>query len=299
MLSRSLPAALFGLLLSGAAIAGPHHRGGHGHVEAHSHGGHCDHGRVEVVIAPRVPSTAALVVVNDTGRPLDISIDGRSWATVYGRSETIGLPPGNHRVVAAVDGRMLDAWSDVFHPRSSRTWRVGAPAFGEVVVRNPLPIPVQVTAWNGATQVVGPRGEVMFTGLPVGGMSFQVTRMSGLPLDGFSVNVDPWAVSSARVEAPRLGVVWLESRDGRDLAVYVDGRYSGRLGARSSLALEVDPGRHRVDIVDDGGRYSHTVESMTVDVDRYQEARLDVRGAPPPAPGGRHGQVSVHVSARR
>lgn len=298
MLSRSLPAALFGLLLSGTALAGPHHRDARGHVEAHSHSAHCGHGHVEVVVAPR-PSAASLVVVNDTGRPLDISVDGRAWATVWGRSEAIGLPPGNHQIVASVDGRHVDAWSEVFHPRSSRTWRVSAPAFGEVVVSNPLPIPVQVTAWSGATQVVGPRGEVMFTGLPVGGMSFQVTRMSGLPLDGLSVNVDPWAVSSVRVEAPRLGVVWLESRDGRDLAVYVDGRYSGRLAARSALALEVDPGRHRVDLVDDRGRYSQTVDSMTVDVDRYQEARLDVRGEPPRPSGGHHGHVSVHVSARR
>ncbi|MCB9758328.1 MAG: hypothetical protein H6739_00670 [Alphaproteobacteria bacterium] len=244
---------------------------GHGHGYGHDH----HHQRPGVV-------RGTLMVQNLTGRQINLYADGAIVASLAPGATPVYLPVGVHELSVRVDGRVLNRITTHIDAYSAASWRVDAPATSELRVHNPLPIPVVVTGPGGATRTIPAYGEAFFAHVPVGSHALTVRRTSGQVLERRSLSVGPWEPAAYSVRPPSTGVVVVDNEQPKDLAIFVDGVRVAWVSGFGETALELSPGYHRLDMVDDCGRYSYTLRSVGVEIDRYDDRRVEVFGGPQP-----------------
>lgn len=213
--------------------------------------------------------TGELQVQNHTRRTLDLYVDGAWWCSVTPGKSLISLPQGDHRVRLELDGRLVKRASVDIDPWDISTVRVQAPDSASVRVVNPLPIDVIVELPYGGTHRIAADSSLVLDGMPVGTLDLKVRRVSGHALSSLSVDVDPWDGGSTRVRTPSTGLVELVNNESFDLAIYIDGTRYGRVDAGAARMVELGLGDHRVDLVDERGRYDTTLYSRQIDVQRY------------------------------
>lgn len=286
----------FAALLAAPAQAGHGH--GHGHDRGHEH--HearcsCDDHQ------PQRPSRAwaKLSVRNSTGRHVDLYADGVYLQTLAPGVNDLRLRPGELRLSARVEGRVIERFDYSIAPHQELLWRVDAPSIGQLLIRNPLPMAVNVIGPDGLAHDIPAYGELTLRGVPVGWTSITVRRPGGGLMESRSVEVNPWDLNAMSVRPPSTGLVHVDNDLRRPLRVYVDGRPTSHIAGDGRLTLELTPGFHRVDLVDDNGRYAQTVRSFGVDVDVYAPSRLELdRPMEPQRPN--HGStVSVSMHGHR
>jgi hypothetical protein len=213
--------------------------------------------------------TGELQLQNHTRRTLDLYVDGTWWCSVAPGRATISLPEGDHRVRLELDGRLVKRASVDIDPWDASKLHVDAPDSASVRVVNPLPIDVIVELPYGGTHRIAAESSLTLDGMPVGTLNLSVRRVSGHALSNLSVDVDAWDGGSTRVRKPSTGLVELVNNESFDLAIYIDGTRYGRVDAGAVRMVELGLGDHRVDLVDERGRYDSTLYSRRVDVERY------------------------------
>ncbi|MCB9797252.1 MAG: hypothetical protein H6741_31575 [Alphaproteobacteria bacterium] len=282
-------------LVALAALLAAPAQAGHDHGRSHEHSElrcSCD------AHQPQRPSQAwaKVSVRNSTGRAVDLYADGVYVQSLPPGSSELRLRPGLVNLSARVEGRVIERLSYDLAPRQELMWRVDAPSIGQLLIRNPLPMAVNVIGPDGLAYDIPAYGEITLRGVPVGWASVTVRRPGGGLLETRSVEVNPWDLSAMSVRPPSTGLVYVDNDLHRPLRVFVDGRPTSHIAGDGRLTLELAPGFHRVDLVDDNGRYAQTVRSFGVDVDLYAPSRLEIdRPMEPQRPNpGPTVSVSVH-----
>ena len=223
-------------------------------------------------IALQPVSSGLVRVENHTGRPGDVVADGRLVASLDdGQSAEIVTRLGRVELVLSSHGRALATTSLAVGAYDNLVWRAVAPATGDLLVQNPLPMPVYVTTDNGRSTTVKPYGAATIHAVQVGRTTLTAHRTSGEPLARGTVEVRPYDVARWTVPAPATGLVQIRNDDARALEVWMDGARLSFVNPRGQVTLEVKVGTHRVQLRDTAGRM---LLDTRVEVDGFETAQV-------------------------
>lgn len=221
------------------------------------------------------PTTALVRVENESDRPAELRVDGRFVAS-FGPDETrmVSVAVGAHELAMVAGGWTFDRARMVFAPCGEAVFEAEMPRSNDLVVQNPLPIPVQVQADRGATVTIDAYGQAVLRDLPLGGVHVEARRLSGQRVDEAYATIRPEAPTTVRVDAPTTGLVDLHNDAPFLVRVVVDGRTVRMLAPEDDAELELTLGVHDVEVVDDRG---HELLDRDLAVDAYATARLVAR----------------------
>lgn len=225
-------------------------------------------------------------VDNRTGRDATLVVDGRSMMRVpSGASVEAPTMLGRVSLSLVDNGRALASTSLAVGPYQDIIWRAEAPKTGDLLVQNPLPMPVLVQDSRGRVTTVAARSQARLLDLPVGHASLELRRATGEPLARLSAEVRPYDVSALTVPTPRDGLVAIINADNRPVSVYVDGVRTLSVAPRESARVLLSLGRHRVQIRDVSGR---VVLDTGLVVDPFTTSTLSWGKGEPVAHAGHH-----------
>lgn len=228
------------------------------------------------------PSTGLVKVENDSDRAADLVVDGRV-VTTFGAYQTriVSVPLGRHDLAMVAGAWTIDR--TVLDVRAFRepVFISEMPRANDLVVVNPLPIAVQLTADSGLSQVVEARGQAVFAQVPLGNFHVTARRLTGERIDDIYATIRPEARTSAQVDPPSLGLVAIHNDAPMTVNVWVDGRMVRTVGSEQDIRIEVAPGGHHIEAIDERGRL--IIESW-VTVDRYAMGQIAI-----PSARGHHG----------
>lgn len=248
-------------------------------------------GRTKLRFAP--VSEGLVSVENRTGREATLLVDGKPQATLRsGESTEVVTRLGRVSLTLSDRGRTLAQTSLAVGAYQDLRWSAAAPAFGALLVSNPLPITVLVEDSRGRTVTVAAHGRVELSGLPVGLSTLTARRASGEQLGRVKMMVDPYDVGAWTVPAPTSGFVALSNRGGEPVNVWIDGARTLNLAPRSDASVNLSLGTHRVQVRDTAGRL---VLDTRVSVSPYDESLVAwSTGASP----SHHGDSQDHGNSR-
>ncbi len=223
------------------------------------------------------PATGLVKVENDADRAAELLIDGRV-VSVFGAHQTrvVAVSVGRHDLAMVAGDWTIDR--TVLDVRAFRepVFISEMPRANDLVVVNPLPIAVQLTADNGMSMILEARGQTVFAQVPLGGFHVSARRLTGERIDDIYATIRPEGRTSAQIDPPSLGLVAVHNDAPMRVSLLVDGRMVRSLGAEEDARLEVSPGAHHLEVIDERGRL--IVESY-VNVDRYATGLLAIPSA--------------------
>lgn len=235
------------------------------------HIGPRDHERITL----RTPDFALLKVENRGNGDGVLYVDGRQEVSIpAGASREVRVSPGYVRLDLRVAGHIVDQTGLRISPLQERTFAADYALTGELLVRNPLPVPVTLTCARGLERTVPAHGSTRYDRVGIGVYPLSVRLADGRKLDSLRPRIEAFATTHVEVERPRTGLVELRApRDGA-LTVHVDGRRIGTFhGDRHHIEISV--GRHHLELRSERGRVVH---SEMLFVDAFQVTRVEVRG---------------------
>ena len=240
------------------------------------------------------PVSEGLVrVENRTGRDATLLVDGQSQGLLQNGESTEAVTRlGRVTLTLSDRGRTLSQTSLAVGPYQDLRWSAAAPAFGTLLINNPLPITVLVEDARGRTFTVSARGRVELSGLPIGLATVTATRASGELLGRVKLLVDPYDVGAWTVPAPTSGSVALSNRGGEPVSVWIDGARTVNLAPRADSTVTLSLGAHRVQIRDTAGRL---VLDTRVSVSPYDAALVAFSAGSSPS---HHGSSHDHGNSR-
>jgi len=218
-----------------------------------------------------------MAVRNPLDRSVRLRVDGmdRGALGAFG-STRVAVAPGPHTVELVLDGRSVARETEYTQIYADNRWDPRVAMIGDLVVRNPLPIPVTLVAANGQARTVQAYGSTTFAGVGQGGFPLSVRRADGGEVVAQLLpQVRAFVTTVAEVTPPRMGVVAVQSVARSSTRVFVDGRFLAALSPGTFQRLELTPGMHQVQVIDDRGR---TLELRSLRIDRYDVAMLRVEG---------------------
>lgn len=218
---------------------------------------------------------APVRVVNPLDRPVRLLVDGRDFGPLPAwSSRTVALLPGRHSLTLALVDRTV-VTEGLLVPADARplTWAPRPAMLGEVVVDNPLPIPVSLTCSRGLVRVVPAYGRTRYEGLGEGPFDLVLRRADGGErLGELRATVRAFDTVQVHVPEPRSGILALESNRRHELfRVIVDGRHLADLAPGRSLRLELGLGAHEVVLRSQDGREQ---QRHPVWIDRYEPVQV-------------------------
>ncbi len=230
------------------------------------------------------PPTDSLVAVrNPLDRPVQLRIDGRLRGSLapYER-QLVAVDLGLARLELLVDGRVVDSDQRRVQAFAGMIWTPQPAMVGDVVVVNPLPIPVTLTCSRGFVRTVPAYGRTTYSEVNAGVFSLTVRRADGGETIGtLRPTVRAFERAQASVPQPSRGVVELVNPRRRAVQVFLDGRLLTTLTSGETERLLVRPGSHQLELI--AVQTGRTLERRSLRVDRYEVAFVDV------PQGGRQG----------
>lgn len=233
-------------------------------------------------------TTARLLVSNPTPAYATVLADGREVGTLApGQERLLVLPARATTVSLLADGHLVRTQRLELRPYDEPRLRVELPTRGDLVVQNPLPIPIQLVCDRGLVRTLEPYGRTEYEDLPVGSFHLTARRLTGELIDQATSRVDPWVDTTWRVDAPTTGVLAVDNDHWLSVKLLVDGRVTNTLDADRDTRLNLALGWHHVEARDESGR---EILDTWVEIARYEDARVDVGGrhAPPVADADRY-----------
>jgi hypothetical protein len=223
------------------------------------------------------PTTGLVKVENDSDRAADLVVDGRV-VTVFGAHQTriVSVSLGRHDLAMVAGAWTIDR--TVLDVRAFRepVFISEMPRANDLVVVNPLPIAVQLSTDSGMSQVVEARGQAVFAQVPLGSFHVSARRLTGERIGDIYATIRPEARTSAQVDAPALGLVAIHNDAPMGVSLLVDGRRVRTLGSEQDARIELAPGGHHIEAIDERGR--RILESW-VTVDRYATSQILIPSA--------------------
>lgn len=227
-----------------------------------------------VTIAPE--RTARLLVTNDAPYEAELLVDGRSRGRFSaGESRLVTLGVGRAELAMVGGGRTLDRTTLDLVAFAERSWRAEAPRTGDLVVVNPLPIPIQLVCAKGLVRDVAPYGQAVYRDLPAGEFRLTARRVTGETIDLEVARIPAGGSDTWRVDVPRTGFVALDSDHALDSEVRIDGRTVARIAAGAVRRIEASVGWHEVEIVDARGV---TLARTWMEVEPFDVAQMSFGG---------------------
>lgn len=225
---------------------------------------------IPVTLAPE--NTGRVLVRNDGPVAAQLFVDGRPGAkfTPF-ESRVVSLSVGRHALLLAADGRMLGSRDLTLRAFEEPQWTVSAPRTGELLVQNPLPIPVQLVCDKGLVRSVAAYGQTTYAGLPVGTFRLTARRLTGELVDGASSEIRAGGLTHWRVDPPSTGFVSLDSDHFLGVEVRLDGKRMANLAPNAPTQIEAKVGWHELVVTDERGR---VVLTSWIEVEPYSVERV-------------------------
>jgi hypothetical protein len=241
----------------------------------------------------RSPS-ASVTVHNDAGAAVTVTVDGqRRYVRAYETVRfTVDSGDVDLRATYEQFGRTFtaDAEREYLRPGRSFYWRIEREREARVLVENTTPIEAEVFADGRRVATLQPRSTRVLS-LPEGYTRLQV-RDEYRVIEDRSISLRAFGNDRLLVDAPRDGLVELDSELHTSATVYVDGRYVASLlpGERERVVLGL--GSREILVRDDRGR---VVDTRRIEVQPFGMQHVDLsrerRGA---VSDGRQGQERDH-----
>lgn len=223
---------------------------------------------------------APLRVLNPLDRTVRVMVDGEPRATLLPyASRSLTLELGRHSLALVLDGRSIVSEGVAVTTDRQQTWAPRPAMIGDLVVNNPLPIPVTLTCSRGLSRTLPAHGTTTYGGLSQGSFALTVRRAGGGELLGqLRPSVRAFDTVAVAVQPPTTGILAVTSQQRRGIArVYVDGRFLTSIGPASTERLELSPGQHEVVIRHGEGQ---VLDRRTVRIDRYDVAAIEIKPGP-------------------
>jgi hypothetical protein len=213
-----------------------------------------------------------LVVDNDRFIPVEVLVDGLELGTVPADSEqAFRLRPGTRSIrVTTRGGNTIVARNVRILPRGSG--ELDVPAFeSKLTVRNRTTVDGILTV-NGkrfgelkagkSAQLIRPPGRVDLE-LSARGRVIEQTKLS----------LRSGKKSSWTVDRPILATLLVQNQRNQTVRVLIDGKDRGQIAAGSRRNIELEPGVHRVLVINSNGR---VLESERVELSRFETERFSI-----------------------
>lgn len=215
-----------------------------------------------------------LEIQNGGAYSANVFIDGRDMGRLAaGRTMELQVEAGERLVDLRINGHIAASREVMARPAEERRLRLDPVVTGELLVSNPLPIPVQMTMEGGATRRIEAGGMVDLEGIPAGTALLRFSRDTGEPIGVLDASVAPFR--SVRISAPMPtdGRLVLDYEGWRDAVLLVDGREVAQMHGDADLNLLIDLGCHQLVVRDDHGR---KLLDRSVCIDPYAVSRVEV-----------------------
>lgn len=224
-----------------------------------------------VTLAPE--DDARVLVHNDSPFYAQLFVDGRPDASFApGESRVITTDVGRTDLSLVANGRTLERQVMELRAFEERRWIVSPPRLGTLVVSNPHPIDMKLTAENGVTRTVPAYGTVTFADLAPGELDVTARRATGEYVDREEAQIRPGATTAWRIDAPRTGFLALDSDHYLRVDVKIDERRMTSLSPDAVGRLELSVGWHEVEVRDERGR---EILDTWVEVKPFDVARVN------------------------
>ena len=237
------------------------------------------------------PATDARVRVVNVGTvDAELVIDGESKGTLraHGSRELV-VDLGAVYMELRVDGRRVDAETGVVRAYASQSFELEPVLTGSMLVRNPLPIAVELVCARGKVRRLQPGQSTTYDGLARGTHELDVRRTTGEPIAELSETIRPGRTAKASVPTPSTGLVAVASEVGLDATILVDGNRAARLEAGELERLLLPLGLHEISVRDSRGR---VLTRAWLEVEPFDEGVLVAREPTTPS---RHERPGAHT----
>jgi len=236
------------------------------------------------------PATDARVRVTNTGTvDAELVIDGVSKGNLRAlSSRELVVDVGAVHMELRIDGRRVDTETGTVRAYASQSFELEPVVTGALVVRNPLPIAVELMCSRGTVRRLQPGQTTTYDGLERGSYGLVVRRLTGEPIGELSEAIRPGRTAKASVPTPRTGLVAVASEVGLDATIIVDGQRAARLDAGELERLLLPLGVHEISVRDSRGR---VLTRAWLEVEPFEEGLLVARD---PSVPSRHERPGAH-----
>lgn len=218
------------------------------------------------------PSTGYVKVQNQADRAADLLVDGRVYTSLQPyQSRIVPMTVGCHDLAMVAGTWTVDRERVEVAAFAEPMFIAEMPRVNDLVVYNPLPIPLQVLTDRGQSRTVDALGQTVFHDVPIGALHVTARRVTGEQVDDVVATIRPDGITSWRVDAPTRGLVDLLNDEPVSTQLLVDGRYTRSLAPGQDAHFELALGSHHVELVDERGR---RIEDTWVTVDPFRTARV-------------------------
>lgn len=231
------------------------------------------------------PVTTRVLLKNESDRAGTVVINGRQTETLGPHeSELVGVPVGTATLAFFVDGRQVDQARMQLVPMAEQSWTMDLPRTGDLVVSNPLPIPVVLTCDRGLKRTVAAFSQTRYEDLSIGSFHLRATRTTGEAVDDLRVTIRPMVDNRGTVDAPSTGLVLVDNDTSTPVEVYESGRRIASFAAGAETRMLLSVGWHELEVRD---AYGRELREKWIEVEPYDVARIEVEAR-------RHEQASSH-----
>ena len=228
--------------------------------------------RRDAFVMLQAEDEARVLVTNDLPFEAELFANDQYRARLApGASRVLTVPVGMVDLVVSANGRTLDRTSMRVAPFADHRWIV-EPREGDLVVVNPLPIPIELVAARGSVRTVPAGGRVVYEDVPAGSFSLTARRVTDERIDSGSFEIRPGRTTEWRIDAPSRGLVAIDNEHWLATRVTIDGQLVRTLTPDADARIELALGWHRFEVRDERG---HVLTDTWIEVEPYDVARLD------------------------
>jgi hypothetical protein len=221
-----------------------------------------------VVLQPE--TRTRVLVTNATHDVADLLVNGQpSGRMSPGATTIIGVPVGRSTLSLAVAGGIVTTTTLDARAFLDNRWTAIDPRV-DLVLTNPLPIPVEVTC-GSQVHALQPRGRDVCADMAPGLVHLTARRTTHELIGEATMELRPGAQAQWSVNVPNTGLVAVDSDHWLATRLLVDGRASEGLAPFADTRLLLPVGWHRVQARDERGAM---VEDTWVDVEPFDVARV-------------------------
>jgi len=223
-----------------------------------------------VVLTP--PSVGLVRVENQSDRTASVLIDGQLVASLQPyQARILSTPVGCHDMAMVAGSWTIDRERIDVRAFAEPNFIAQMPRVNDLVVVNPLPIPIQLVTDRGQVRTLEPRAQLVFDDVAVGTFHVSARRLTGERVDDINASIRPDMVTTWRVDPPSSGLVDIRNEEPVPTRLIVDGRMIRSLGADQDTRVELGVGQHQVQLLDDRGM---RLLDTWVTVDPYDIGRI-------------------------